>query len=59
MSIRASARDSIEQHDIRTPSENTPISNLSGGNIQKVLLARELSRHGVSAKFKKWTGLGR
>ncbi len=32
----------IRAHDIRTPSERTPVGKLSGGNIQKVLLAREL-----------------
>jgi ABC-type uncharacterized transport system ATPase subunit len=32
----------IEQYTIRTPSPNTRVGTLSGGNIQKVLLAREL-----------------
>ncbi|GAB5468720.1 MAG: ABC transporter ATP-binding protein [Rhodospirillales bacterium] len=41
--IHAQARDQIERHDVRTPSERTPIAKLSGGNIQKVLLARELT----------------
>jgi simple sugar transport system ATP-binding protein len=36
------AKDLIRHHDIRTPSEHTPIGRLSGGNIQKVLLGREL-----------------
>jgi len=40
--VHASARDKIRDHDIRTPSERTPVGKLSGGNIQKVLLAREL-----------------
>jgi ABC-type uncharacterized transport system ATPase subunit len=40
--IHAQARELIAKHDIRTPSERTPIAKLSGGNIQKVLLAREL-----------------
>lgn len=30
---------------IKTPSRETPARNLSGGNIQKVVLARELSRN--------------
>jgi ABC-type uncharacterized transport system ATPase subunit len=32
----------IAQYTIRTPSPNTRVGTLSGGNIQKVLLAREL-----------------
>jgi simple sugar transport system ATP-binding protein len=40
--IHERARDKIRDHDIRTPSERTPVGKLSGGNIQKVLLAREL-----------------
>jgi len=40
--IHAEAREVIAKHDIRTPSERTPVAKLSGGNIQKVLLAREL-----------------
>ena len=34
----------IEQYRIKTPSKKTLAKSLSGGNIQKVLLARELSR---------------
>ncbi len=34
----------IKDFDIRTPSELTPASSLSGGNQQKVIVARELSR---------------
>ncbi len=34
----------IEQYDIRTPGELVPAGNLSGGNQQKVIVARELSR---------------
>lgn len=33
-----------EQYDIRTPSIYTNVGNLSGGNQQKVIVARELSR---------------
>ena len=29
---------------VKTPSLDTPIKNLSGGNIQKLIMARELSR---------------
>lgn len=34
----------IETFRIKTPSRDTPAKSLSGGNIQKVVLARELSR---------------
>lgn len=34
----------IEAFNVKTPSQETPAKNLSGGNIQKLLLARELSR---------------
>ena len=40
--IHQSAREQILRNDIRTPSELTPVGKLSGGNVQKVLLAREL-----------------
>jgi general nucleoside transport system ATP-binding protein len=33
----------MREFDVRAPSSKTPIGRLSGGNIQKVLLARELS----------------
>jgi simple sugar transport system ATP-binding protein len=35
----------VDQFDVKTPSVDTPMKNLSGGNAQKVILARELSRH--------------
>lgn len=34
----------VDQYDIRTPSVTVPVSTLSGGNKQKVVIARELSR---------------
>ncbi len=34
----------IQDFDIRTPSPLTPVGSLSGGNQQKVIIARELSR---------------
>lgn len=34
----------IKAYEIKTPSTSTLIKNLSGGNIQKLVLARELSR---------------
>ncbi len=42
--IRKHAEALIEQYEIKTPSPDTPMSSLSGGNQQKVVLARELSR---------------
>jgi general nucleoside transport system ATP-binding protein len=53
--IHAQARDVIAKHDIRTPSERTPIAKLSGGNIQKVLLARELDHAARVAVLNKPT----
>ncbi len=41
--IETTARSLITEFDVRTPSPATPIGKLSGGNIQKALLARELS----------------
>jgi ABC-type uncharacterized transport system ATPase subunit len=34
----------IKNYDVKTPSRDTPASNLSGGNLQKLILGRELSR---------------
>jgi len=42
--IANNAERRIEEFDIRTPSAQTPVSSLSGGNQQKVVVARELSR---------------
>jgi simple sugar transport system ATP-binding protein len=42
--IRSNARDRVEEFDIRTHSIDTTVSSLSGGNQQKVVLAREMSR---------------
>ncbi len=40
---RASA-EMVREYDVRTPSIFVPISSLSGGNQQKVIVAREFSR---------------
>jgi simple sugar transport system ATP-binding protein len=42
--IEATARERVELFDIRTPGIFVPVSNLSGGNQQKVIVAREFSR---------------
>ena len=42
--IAANAVERIEEFDIRTGSHTQPVKSLSGGNQQKVVLARELSR---------------
>ena len=42
--IHEHAKKLIKQFDIRTTSERMPVSDLSGGNQQKVIIARELSR---------------
>jgi simple sugar transport system ATP-binding protein len=42
--ISVTARKRIEDYDIRTPSEHVLAGALSGGNQQKLVLARELGR---------------
>jgi general nucleoside transport system ATP-binding protein len=42
--VRSTAEELVDEFDIRTQSIDTPVSSLSGGNQQKVVLARELSR---------------
>lgn len=42
--ITKACREAIKAYEIKTPSTETPIKSLSGGNIQKLILARELSR---------------
>lgn len=41
--IRAWARDLIARYDVRPRRPDVPVGNLSGGNQQKVVLAREFS----------------
>jgi len=41
--IRGHCQELITEFDVRTPSLDTPARNLSGGNIQKLIMARELS----------------
>jgi general nucleoside transport system ATP-binding protein len=39
--VRKHAEDLVEQFDVRTASVQSPVSTLSGGNQQKVIIARE------------------
>jgi len=42
--IEEAARDLIGRYDVRTPSADASASTLSGGNQQKIVVAREFSR---------------
>jgi len=42
--IDENARKAVKDFDVRTPGITTPASALSGGNQQKVIIARELGR---------------
>jgi general nucleoside transport system ATP-binding protein len=42
--IRESAARRVEEYDVRTTSVQTPAGTLSGGNQQKVVVAREMGR---------------
>ncbi len=42
--IAEQTRKAVDAYSVKTPSLDTPLKNLSGGNIQKLILARELSR---------------
>jgi ABC-type uncharacterized transport system ATPase subunit len=44
---RAAARRLVEALDVRTPGVDVPAGHLSGGNQQKVIVAREFGREGV------------
>ncbi|MBQ3404529.1 MAG: ABC transporter ATP-binding protein [Oscillospiraceae bacterium] len=37
------AKEVVEELEVMTPSINTPVRKLSGGNVQKVLVGREIS----------------
>lgn len=54
-SIAAHARRLVGEFDVRTPGIETAIGKLSGGNIQKALLARELSGEARAVIFAKPT----
>jgi general nucleoside transport system ATP-binding protein len=42
--IAREARAQMAEYDVRAPNERSAVAELSGGNQQKVILARELSR---------------
>jgi len=42
--IAERSKELISSYNVKTPSEETLVNNLSGGNIQKLVLAREISR---------------
>ena len=42
--ITAATEQAVKDFDVRTPSINTDIASLSGGNQQKVIVAREFSQ---------------
>ncbi|HEX5302474.1 MAG TPA: ABC transporter ATP-binding protein [Streptosporangiaceae bacterium] len=42
--IASNAAERVKEFDVRTTSTETPVGTLSGGNQQKVILARELGR---------------
>ena len=41
--MRSRAQELIRRYRVKTPSPEAPIENLSGGNVQRAVLARELS----------------
>ena len=42
--IQRNSRELVKSYNVKTPSLETPAKSLSGGNIQKLILAREISR---------------
>ncbi|MFM7546241.1 MAG: ABC transporter ATP-binding protein [Synechococcales cyanobacterium] len=46
--IRNEAKRLIAMFQIKTPSPDTPVGTLSGGNIQRTVLARELSAKSIN-----------
>jgi len=42
--IKRNSTELVRKFNVKTPTLETPVKNLSGGNIQKLVLARELSR---------------
>lgn len=46
--IRHAAKGLVQQFSVKTPSIETPVQNLSGGNVQRTVLARELSSEKIN-----------
>jgi simple sugar transport system ATP-binding protein len=46
--IRSAAKGLITTFSVKTPSPDTPIANLSGGNVQRAVLGRELSSEEIN-----------
>ncbi|MBD2090266.1 ABC transporter ATP-binding protein [Microcoleus sp. FACHB-1515] len=46
--IRQMAQSLITQFSVKTPSPETPVGNLSGGNVQRTVLAREFSSNEIN-----------
>ncbi len=46
--IHERARRLVEEYDVRPPNPEAPVSTLSGGNQQKVIIAREMSEGPVA-----------
>ena len=53
--VAETAVEMVEEFDIRAPDVQTPAGSLSGGNIQKLMLARELSLHPKVVVYNKPT----
>ena len=53
--IAAHAEELVREYSVATPSIHTPAGSLSGGNIQKVIVARELSLDPKVVVFNKPT----
>lgn len=45
--IRTAAQGLIDRFSVKTPNPETPVGNLSGGNVQRTVLARELSSDSI------------
>ena len=53
--VERHARTLIAEHDVRVPGPGTPLGHLSGGNVQKALLARELDNQPMAVIYNKPT----